>query len=124
MRYVSRDGLFIRGLRVSCRIGVPDEERARPQTIILDIDAERDLTAASASDELADTLDYGTLTSAVAGVAEKTETRLLEHMAELVAECVLGFRGIERVTVSVAKEKAPIPEEVEAVGIRIVRPSP
>lgn len=121
---MTRDGLFIRGLRVSCRIGVPDEERARPQTIILDVDAERDLTAASASDELSDTLDYGTLTSAVAGVAEKTETRLLEHMAELVAECVLGFRGIERVTVSVAKEKAPIPEEVEAVGIRIVRPSP
>lgn len=118
------DALFIRGLRAECRIGVPDEERSRPQTVVFDIVAERDLSEASATDDLVHTVDYGELTGAVARVAETTEIRLLEHLAELVAARVLDFPGIERVTVAVAKSQAPIPEEVEAVGVRIVRPAP
>ncbi|MGI8774593.1 MAG: dihydroneopterin aldolase [Actinomycetota bacterium] len=118
---MTSDVLFVRGLRVSCRIGVPDEERARPQVVVIDVEAETDLASASLSDDLTDTLDYGTLTGEIARVATATDARLLEHLAGVIADRVLGFEGIERVTVAVAKERAPIPEEVEAVGVRIVR---
>lgn len=117
------DALFVRGLRVACRVGVPDEERAHPQVVVIDVEAELDLSAAAQSDDLNDTLDYGVLTGEIARVAAATEARLLEHLAGVIADTVLGWHGVGRVTVAVAKERAPIPEEVEAVGVRIVRPA-
>ena len=52
------DKIFINDLPLSTVIGTLPEERDLPQKIILDLEIDIDLTAASVSDNLYDTIDY------------------------------------------------------------------
>jgi FolB domain-containing protein len=116
------DEIVIRRLRVKSHLGVSDEERARPQFVVLDVRVTADLRPAGRSDELADTIDYGRLTEEIAGLVRSSKTRLLEAMAERVAQMVLDLPGATRVSVELSKEAPPIGEEVDSVGVRIERP--
>lgn len=115
------DALRIRGLRLAARVGVPEEERARPQAVTIDLDVNSDFRPAQGSDDLADTLDYAAVLQAVQGVVEGGSFALLEHLAGRIADAVCGFDGASGVTVEIAKEAPPVPQEVERVAIRIER---
>ena len=115
------DSIFVRQLRLPVRVGVTDEERARPQIVLLDLELSRDLAPAGRSDDLDETVDYGAITSGVARLLEGLEVLLLERLAQEVAEFLLNQTGVVNVTVSVAKETPPIEEEAAAVGVTIVR---
>jgi FolB domain-containing protein len=115
------DSIFVRQLRLPVRVGVTREERARAQFVFLDLELSRDLARAGATDDLAETFDYGAITSGVAKLLERTEVLLLERLAQTVAEFLLAEDGVLGVTVSVAKEAPPIEEQTSAVGVRIVR---
>jgi len=97
------DQVRIRDLRVPTHVGVTEDERSRPQTVIVSIDMDVDLTRAGASDELADTVDYGRATEEVAELVRSSETRLLERLAEEIARFVSSRQGVHGVTVEVAK---------------------
>jgi len=64
------DRIELRGLRVTATCGVLPEEKARRQPFEVDMDVHADLGAASLSDDLADTVDYGALCALVAGIAD------------------------------------------------------
>ncbi|HEU4481179.1 MAG TPA: dihydroneopterin aldolase [Actinomycetota bacterium] len=115
------DAIVVEGLRGATRVGVTEEERARPQFVIIDVIVHADLSAPARTDELGDTIDYSTVTSTVAGVLAATEAKLLEHLAHHVAAAMLAFEGVEKVTVEVVKESPPIAEETRRVGVRIER---
>lgn len=115
------DAIIFRGLRAEARIGVTPEERAEPQFLRIDLELERDLSRASASDDLADTVDYSAVTRRVVEIAGQNEVALLERLGELIAQDLLSDDNLERVTVVLGKERPPIPEEVEAVQVRLVR---
>ena len=117
------DRILISGLRVRTRVGWPDEERAEPQFVLVDLVLETDVSASSASDDLADTVDYAEVISAVAEHASSTETRLLERLAVEIAEMVSALKGVKRVSVEVAKEVVPVPEEVGRVAVHVERPA-
>lgn len=114
--------ILVSGLRVETRVGWTDEERARPQFVLVDLDLETDLARSSDSDDLGDTIDYGSLIAEVAGHVSGRETRLLERLAAEVAEIAYARNGVKRVTVEIAKEVVPVPEEVARVAVRVVRP--
>lgn len=116
------DRILIRGLRVETRIGWTDEERNEPQTVLVDLDVEIDATAPARSDDLADTVDYGAVISEVARYVSSREERLLERLAAEVAEMVSAMNGVKRVSVEIAKEVVPVPEEVGRVAVRVERP--
>jgi FolB domain-containing protein len=113
------DIIHIRDLRVLCVIGVRPEERRRRQEVSFDIDIWADLSAACESDDLADTVDYSAVKHAVLELAESSSCNLVEHLAELAAQMVLSFAGVERVRVEVHKPGAL--SAVRTVGVEIVR---
>jgi dihydroneopterin aldolase len=115
------DHILVTGLRVQTRVGWTDEERAAPQTILFDLDIETDAAASAASDDLGDTVDYGAVIGEVADYVGGRETKLLERLAAEVAEMVSARKGVKRVTVEVAKEVVPVPEEVARVAVRVAR---
>lgn len=117
------DRILVSGLRVETRVGWTDEERARPQVLLVDLDVETEVSAAANSDDLADTVDYGSLISEVARYVSSQEARLLERLAAEVAEMVSAMKGVKSVSVEIAKEVVPVPEEVGRVAVRVVRPS-
>jgi dihydroneopterin aldolase len=115
------DRVLISGLRVKTHVGWTSEERAVPQFVLVDLDIETDLAAPSSSDDLGDTLDYAALISEVAEYVAAQDVRLLERLAGELAEMLSAKDGVKRVTVEVAKERVPVPEEVARVAVRVTR---
>jgi dihydroneopterin aldolase len=115
------DCLIIEGLRLAAHVGVTDEERAVAQEVLVRLEISAHLEAATASDNLDDTIDY----AAVLLEAEQTVAggsfALLEHMAGRIATAVSGFKGVEGVTVEIEKTVPPVPQRVGRVAVRIER---
>jgi FolB domain-containing protein len=115
------DHLVIRGLRLETRVGVTEEERSRPQGVIVDLTLSTNLAPAGLSDDLDDTIDYAALISSVAEVVEQGETNLLETIAHRIALKVEEIKEATGVTVEVSKEIVPVEEKVDQVSVRIER---
>ena len=75
------DQVEISGLRAHCIIGVDENERLAPQPVEIDIVLDVDLAAAGASDDLADAVDYRSLTEAVVANVESSSFLLIEALA-------------------------------------------
>lgn len=113
----------IRSLRVVAVCGVLPEERERPQPLEIDLDLMVDLASASASDDLADTVDYGDVTERVAALVTKSSFQLLEALAAAVADEALAIdERVEAAAVTVRKLRPPIGRDIATVGVRVVRP--
>lgn len=116
------DTIELRGLRVVGICGALPEERVRPQPLEIDLDVVADLAPSGASDALEDTVDYGALCDAVADVVRTGTPQLLEHLAALIADAVLGVDDrIGSVVVAVRKLRPPVPHELATSGVRIER---
>ncbi len=115
------DCIELRGLRVLAICGVLPQEKGQPQPFEVDLDVHAGLLKASTSDDLVDTIDYGGLTSLVAGIAHGESFDLLERFAGRIAEAVLVISGVDAVTVVVRKLRPPVPEDLATSGVRIHR---
>src|SRR5271156_3734051 len=83
------DRIELRGLTVHGRHGVLDHERANGQDFVVDITVWTDLADAAASDDLADTYDYGVLAERAAAVIAGPARNLIETVAGAIAEDVM-----------------------------------
>ena len=95
-------------LEVFYRVGVPDEERANPQRLLLTVEMDFDFAKAAKSDRIADTIDYFTVSRRLLKFGEGREWKLIERLAVDVAETVLVEFKPQSVTVEV--KKFPVPQ--------------
>lgn len=117
-----RDRIELRGLRLVGRVGVLDLERAQDQPLEIDLDLVVDLAAAGASDDLADTVDYGAVCATVAAAVGAGHVALLERLATRVADAVLAADArIDAVEVAVRKLRPPVPVDLATSAVRIAR---
>ena len=116
------DRLLLRGLRVLALCGALPEERDRAQPFELDVELGCNLAPAGLSDDLGDTVDYGSVCAAVAEAAEGEQFTLMEAMAHRLAEvCLSADPRVEQVTVEVRKLRPPVPQHLSTSGVRITR---
>jgi 7,8-dihydroneopterin aldolase/epimerase/oxygenase len=118
------DRIELRGLRVRGHHGVFDHERRDGQDFVLDLVLWTGLAAAGASDDLADTVDYGTLADVAAAVVEGPSRSLIEAVAADVAAAVLADPRVAAVEVVLHKPQAPIARPFDDVAVRITRSRP
>jgi dihydroneopterin aldolase len=118
------DRIELRGLQVLAVCGALPEEQDRAQPFEIDLDLETDLSEPGRSDRLADTVDYGTVARAVAGVVAEERFTLLERMATRIADVVGGDPRVTSVTVAVRKLRPPVALHLATVGVRITRNPP
>ena len=115
------DRVRLTGLRVYGHHGVFEHERRFGQSFVVDAELEMSTAAAAASDDLADTVDYGDLATRLAAVISGEPVNLLETLAaRLVEECLADPR-VEAATVTVHKPQAPIPLTFADVAVTIRR---
>jgi dihydroneopterin aldolase len=115
------DRITIRGMLFLARHGVTLEERMEPQPFEVDVELRRDLSIASRSDELSDTIDYSGIFSLVARIVEGQSFRLIEALAGTIADAVLATTDARTVEVRVRKPRAPLPGPFETVEVAVGR---
>jgi len=117
------DSIELFGLRLLASVGALPEEHERRQPVEIDLELVVDMAAAGASDDLADTVDYGLVCQSIEQrVGGGTHTVLLEALAEKIAKRVLGLdQRITGVTVAVRKTRPPVPQDLATSGVRIMR---
>jgi len=117
----SRDRIAVRGMLFLARHGVTLDERLEPQPFEVDVELHKDLSSASSTDELADTIDYSALFSLVGTIVEGQSFRLIESLAGTIADALLAETDATAVEVRVRKPRAPLPGPFETVEVVIYR---
>lgn len=118
------DRIVLRGLRVRAHHGVHDHERRDGQDFVVDVTAWLDLAPAAASDDLADTLNYGALARRTAEIVAGPPADLIETVAGRVADAVLADPRVTAVEVTLHKPQAPIPLDFADVAVVLHRRRP
>lgn len=112
------DIIHIHDLEVFYRVGVPDAERSAPQRLLLDIQLQLDFRAAAATDDLTKTINYFEVTQRLLKFGENREWKLIEKLAEDVANMILGEFRPARVRVEIKKFIIP---EARHISVAIER---
>lgn len=97
------DKIRIRDLRVRCRVGVTAGERRLPQELLITVTLHADLRRAGRSDDLRHTIDYSVLKKAILVESESKSYKLIERLAQRIADLSLEYPLVRQVEVSVQK---------------------
>ncbi len=100
------DIIFIHDLRIDTVIGVYDWERRIKQTVILDVELATDIRKAAASDSIEDALNYKAVAKRLIQLVGESRFRLVETLAESVAQVILEEFGVRWVRLRVNKQGA------------------
>lgn len=102
--------------------GYSEEEREQPQPFEVDVLLSLDLAPAGGTDDLAMTVDYAVVYRLVREVVESTSFRLLETLAEAIAQEVLsGHARVDAVEVRVRKPRVQLGGPIGRAGVEIHR---
>jgi FolB domain-containing protein len=94
-------------LEVFYCVGVPDEERAKPQRLLVTVDMSLDFTSAIASDRVERTINYQTVADELLKFGEGRSWKLIEKLASNIADLVLAKYTPDAVMVEVKKFSIP-----------------
>ena len=113
------DWIHLRKLKVRCVLGVHPAERGRPRPVLMNISLECDTRRAAKSDRLEDTMNYEVIESDALAIAKAGRFRLVETMAERVAEVCLKHPQVHSVRVVV--DKPGVLPHTKSVAVEICR---
>ena len=116
------DRIFVTDLRIDAIVGIWDWERAMTQTVSIDLEMAWDIRRAADSDDIEQTLDYRAVSKRVTAFVEESRFKLIETMAEHVAELIQKEFGVTWLRVSIRKPSAV--RGSRDVGVRIERGTP
>lgn len=116
------DTITLTGVHANGTHGVLPFEHERPQTFIVDATLHLDLAAASASDDLQDTIDYGRVAKDIVAIIEGEHVDLIERLAQCIADRVLAAApAVKVIDITVHKPHAPIVVAFQDVSVSITR---
>ena len=118
------DVLSVTGIECFAHHGVLEHERKAGQTFLVDLSLGLDTRPAADSDDLHDTVDYGSLVARVKAAVESDPVDLIETLAERISHVCLSDDRVEWARVTVHKPGAPIEAAFADVTLTITRSSP
>ena len=108
-------------LEVFYHVGISEEERAKPQRLLLTLDIKFDFSSAAVSGRIGRTIDYYEVTQRLLKLGETRSWRLIESVATDVAEKILSEFHPESVTIEVKKFSVP---EARYVSVSLTKQRP
>lgn len=115
------DRIVLTGMRFYGYHGVFPEESRLGQSFQVDVELYADLRRAGQTDDLSATVDYGKVYGNVKEIVEGRPFKLIEAVAEQVAQSILSGFPVTEVVVRVHKPNAPIPGPLDSVTVEIRR---
>ncbi len=94
-------------LEVHYCVGVNDEERAKPQRLLLTVEMNLDFGSAAISDRLEKTINYQALADDLLKFGENRNWKLLERVATNIADMILARYRPDSVWVELKKFVIP-----------------
>jgi dihydroneopterin aldolase/D-erythro-7,8-dihydroneopterin triphosphate epimerase len=110
---------LIKDLLARCILGLTAEERRDRQDVLINIALSLDLAAAGKTDRVEDSVDYKVIKKHVLAIAEGSQYRLAEALAERIAAACLDESRVQQVKVTVEKPAAL--RFARSVAVEIVR---
>src|SRR5229473_1705869 len=105
-------------LEVFLCVGVSDEERAKPQRLLLTVSMDFDFTSASVSDRIEKTINYQEVAEELLKLGEGRSWKLIEKLASNIADIVLSEYKPQAVMVEVKKFSVP---QAKHVSVSLTR---
>ena len=112
------DAIHIEQLEVFARIGVPDDERSHPQRLTVSMTFWPTGQGRELGDDLGRTVDYAAVCAETKKFVQARSDRLIETLADALANHLLGMFEIRRITIELRKFILP---EVEFVSVTVTR---
>jgi dihydroneopterin aldolase len=116
------DIIFLQEVKVETHLGVPNWERLKPQTIVLDIELAMPHSRSCTSDAIDDTIDYGQIVSRIRETLASRQFQLVEALAEHLCQLILDEFGTPWVKLKVGKPGILL--GVKQLGVMIERHNP
>ncbi|MGI6367647.1 MAG: dihydroneopterin aldolase [Anaerolineae bacterium] len=113
------DRILIRDLVARGVLGAQEDERKRPQEIVINLTLDVDAHLAGRTDDLKDALNYCALAEQVITYTERSRHRLVEALASAIAVLCLEHAEVQRVRVRV--ETPGVIRFARSVGVEITR---
>lgn len=117
------DSIHIRQLSLECVIGVEPREREHKQDVIVSATLHGEFREAGCHDRLAAAVDYAAVRDRIVAMVETSQYRLIEALAQAVADLCLAEKRVEAVDVVVEKPGAFYGHGSVAVEIHRDRPA-
>ena len=115
------DRISLTGITGHGRHGVYEHEREHGQRYVVDLELRIDALPAGHTDELRDTVDYGAVARRAVEIIEGEPVRLIETLAQRIADAVLTHERVEAVEVTVHKPHAPVAVPLDDIAVTIER---
>ncbi len=117
-----KDSIYLYGMKFFGYHGALKEENVIGQRFEVDIILKVDLKKAGQSDNLNDTVNYAEVYNEVKHCVENKKFKLIERLAEDIAENILEkFDIVDSLSVKVKKPEAPIVGMFDFVGVKVKR---
>jgi dihydroneopterin aldolase len=115
------DELSVWGIECYGHHGVFEHEKREGQTFVVDLTLGVDTAPAAATDDLRDTVDYGSLVASVKQAVEADPVDLIETLAQRLADVCLRDVRVEWARITVHKPEAPIDATFGDVTLTVTR---
>lgn len=116
------DKILLRGCRFYGYHGALPEENRLGQIFVVDAELSLDLTQASVSDDLADTVHYGLIFDVIKHQVENQTYQLLEKLGGAICQAIFEqFPPVQAIQLRIFKENPPIAGHYESVGVELER---
>ena len=97
------DIIFLQEVKVQTVLGVPEWERMKPQTVVLDIELAMPHSRSCQTDAIEDTIDYGQIVVRIRQLLAEKSFYLVEALAENIAQTIMAEFGTPWVKIRIAK---------------------
>jgi dihydroneopterin aldolase len=108
-------------LEVFYQVGVTDEERAKPQRLLITVEMDFDFSTAALGDRVEKTINYFDVAQELLKYGERRSWKLLEKLAVNLADHIISRFRPQAVQIEV--KKFPIPE-ARYVSVMVARSRP
>jgi dihydroneopterin aldolase len=98
--------LFVKRFPLKCVIGAFDRERKSKRTVYITLSLESDMRKACRTDRLANALDYSQVLKNIRREAVSARCRLIETLADRIADVCLWEKSVQKAIVTVEKKGA------------------
>lgn len=113
--------IIISDLEVAYCVGVTDEERAKPQRLLVTVDMTYDFTSAAVSDRIEKTINYADVSQDLLKYGDGRNWKLLERLVTNMTDHIMAKYKPQAVTVEIKKFSIP---QARHVSVSLTRSRP